>query len=344
MKKSVSKVIRYLSFLALGIVLLFFAFRKVDFQEMISILSGAKYSWVALSLVFSIFAFISRAQRWSILIEPLGKKPGLWNTYNALLFGYLANYAFPRMGEVTRCIALNRKEKIPVDSLLGTVVVERAIDLISLLAIMLFLLIARFEKFGSFFQEQILDGIGEKVNGMTGNKALFLIILLVLTVFALIIVIFRKHLVRFKLFTLIRGFLNRLVAGLKSVLKMKKRWQFLAHTIFIWTNYALMTWVVFFALPDITGDLKFADAIFLLVIGSLGMAAPVQAGIGAFHWIVSMGLITVYGIGETEALSFASLQHTSQTLLVFFLGALATIFLFTRIGNKRNTKDEAHTS
>jgi hypothetical protein len=96
-----------------------------------------------------------------------------------------------------------------------------------------------------------------------------------------------------------------------------------------------MTWVVVFALPEITGNFKFTDGVFLLVIGSLGMAAPVQAGIGAFHWIVSKGLVTVYGLGETEGQSFASLQWASQTLLVFLLGSLAMLFLFTKIGNKK---------
>lgn len=303
---------------------------------MISILKGAKYSWVALSLVLSIFAFISRARRWSLLIEPLSHRPGLWNTYNAVLFGYLANYALPRMGEITRCIALSKKEKIPVESLIGTVVVERAIDMLSLLLIIVLLLIARFKKFGEFFQEQIFQNLSEKTTGIMGGSALFWIVLITLIIaIPLLLYLFRKQLMKLRVIKWIARFILRLSEGLKSVSLMKRKWEFLFHTLFIWSNYALMTWVVVFALPEITGDLKFADGVFLLVIGSLGMVAPVQAGIGAFHWIVSMGLQEVYKIGETESMAFASLQHTSQTLLVFLLGSIAALFLFTKIGDKK---------
>lgn len=316
--------------------MLYFAFRKVNFFEMKQILSEAKYSWVLLSLTISVFAFISRARRWSLLIEPLGHRPGLWNTYNALLFGYLTNYALPRMGEVARCVALNRKEKIPVDSLIGTVVVERAIDLLSLLSIIFLLLVIRFEKFGAFFREYIFENLNDKTSALTGGGFLIWIILgAVFLMFIVLIYLYRKKLAKNSFIIKISGFIKRFADGFKTVAKMKNRWEFVFHTIFIWTCYALMTWVVVFALPDITGNFKLADGIFLLVIGSLGMAAPVQAGIGAFHWIVSKGLVAVYGLGETEGQSFASLQHTSQTLLIFLLGSIAMIFLFTKIGTRK---------
>ncbi len=305
---------------------------------MINILKGAKYSWVILSLILSLFALISRARRWSLLIEPLSHRPGLWNTYNAVLFGYLANYALPRMGEITRCIALSKKEKIPVESLIGTVVVERAIDLLSLLAIIVLLLIARFKKFGEFFQKQIFQNLSEKTTGILGGSALFWITLVTgIIIIPLLIYLFRKQLIKLKIVKWISGFIGRLSEGLKSISRMKKKWEFILHTLFIWTNYALMTWVVVFALPEITGNFKFGDGVFLLVIGSLGMAAPVQAGIGAFHWIVSTGLHEVYKIGETESMAFASLQHTSQTLLIFLLGSIAALFLFTKIGDKKQS-------
>lgn len=336
MNKTSLNILRNAVFLAFGILLLYLAFRDVRFKEMISILKGAKYSWVILSLILSIFAFISRARRWSLLIEPLSHRPGLRNTYNAVLFGYLANYALPRMGEITRCIALSKKEKIPVESLIGTVVVERAIDLLSLLIVIVLLLIARFKKFGEFFQEQIFQNLSEKTTGILGGSALVWITLVTLIiVIPIFAYLYRKQLMKLRVIKLISGFIGKLSEGLKSVSRMKRKWEFLFHTIFIWTNYALMTWVVVFALPEITGNFKFADGIFLLVIGSLGMAAPVQAGIGAFHWIVSKGLQEVYNIGETESMAFASLQHTSQTLLVFLLGSIATLFLFTKIGERK---------
>jgi uncharacterized membrane protein YbhN (UPF0104 family) len=308
---------------------------------MIGILKGAKYSWVLLSLVLSIFAFISRARRWILLIEPLGYKPSLWNSVNSVLFGYLTNYALPRMGEISKCVALNRKEKIPVDSLIGTIVVERSIDLLSLLVITIFLLIARFEKFGTFFEEYIFDNLSNKTTGLLMDNILFWSLILgVFLIFALLIIIYRKKLVKFKIVQKIIGFGKSFSEGFIAIGKMKNKWEFIFHTVFIWTCYAMMTWVVVFALPEITGDFKFSDGIFLLVIGSLGMAAPVQAGIGAFHWIVSKGLVTIYGLGETEGQSFALLQHTSQTLLVFLLGSIAMLFLYTKIGTRKKDPEQ----
>lgn len=302
----------------------------MDLSEMAVHFREARYSWIGISLIFAVMAHLSRARRWILLIEPLQHKPGLWNTINAVLFGYLANYALPRLGEVSRCIALGKKEKIPVDALLGTVIIERTIDLVSMFIILFFLLIARFEKFGAFFSDYIFDPISTRVASIFGQTFLFwLLVGSVVVVIILLLIIFRKQIMRTKPVQKILEILRGVSQGLQTVLHMERKWEFLFHTLFIWFNYAMMTWVIVFALPHITGDLKFMDGIFLLVIGSLGMAVPVQSGIGAFHWIVSRGLHYVYGLELSEGLVFATLQHESQTLLILVLGSLAMFFLFS---------------
>lgn len=315
----------------MGILLLYFAFRGTDFKEIWYHLKSAKYSWIGLSLVFAVISHISRSMRWIILIEPLKFRPKLWNTISATLFGYLSNYALPRAGEVARCVALGRKEKIPVDALIGTVIVERTIDLLSMFIIMLVLLVARFEKFGTFFSDYIFQPIGDKISGIFGEAIIFWIIVAVaILTIAVVLFMLREKLLKLKLVQKLSKILKGVANGLKSVWRMERKWEFLFHTVFIWLNYALMTWVVVFALPEVTGDLKFVDGIFLLVIGSMGMAVPVQAGIGAFHWIVSRGLHYVYGLDLNEGLVFATLQHESQTLLILLLGSLSMVFLFSK--------------
>ncbi|MFW5819875.1 MAG: TIGR00374 family protein, partial [Bacteroidota bacterium] len=127
-----------------------------------------------------------------------------------------------------------------------------------------------------------------------------------------------------------KGIIKGIIEGLKTVYTLKKRGKFLFHTAFIWMNYWLMTWVVVFALPA-TSDLKIIDGLFLLVIGGFGMSAPVQSGIGAYHWIVSRGLVAVYaGISLEEGLVFATITHESQSLLVILLGTLSFILLFRK--------------
>ncbi|MEX0982706.1 MAG: lysylphosphatidylglycerol synthase transmembrane domain-containing protein [Bacteroidales bacterium] len=327
----IRQITRFTLFLAAGLLLLYFAFRGIDFSEMAGHFREAKYSWIGISLIFAVISHISRSRRWILLIEPLNHTPKLWNTINAVLFGYLANYALPRAGEVTRCISLGKKEKIPVDSLIGTVIVERTIDLFSMFVILFILLVARFEKFGAFFSDFIFQPIGEKINAIFGQAILFWILVaagMLLIVIALFI--FRKRITVLKPVQKVLLIMKGVVGGLKTVVRMKRKWEFLFHTLFIWFNYAMMTWVIVFSLPHITGDLKFVDGIFLLVIGSMGMAVPVQSGIGAFHWIVSRGLHYVYGLEMTEGLVFATLQHESQTLLILVLGSMAMFFLFSK--------------
>jgi glycosyltransferase 2 family protein len=331
LNKKVRQITRFSVFLAAGILLLYFAFRGIDFSEMAGHFRQAKYSWIVVSLLFAILSHISRSRRWILLIEPLNFKPKLWNTINAVLFGYLANYALPRAGEVTRCISLGKKEKIPVDALIGTVIVERAIDLMSMFVILFILLIARFEKFGAFFGDYIFQPMGDKINTIFGQAIMFWIIFAALLLLIFIaLFIFRKRIYALKPAQKVIGIMKGVAGGLKTVLRMERKWEFLFHTFFIWFNYAMMTWVIVFSLPHITGDLKFVDGIFLLVIGSMGMAVPVQSGIGAFHWIVSRGLHYVYGLELTEGLVFATLQHESQTLLILVLGSLSMFFLFSK--------------
>jgi len=316
-------------------MLLYFAFRGISFENLKEDFRSAKYGWVLFSLIFAILAYISRAIRWNILIEALNYKPRLSNTFFALLLGYLANFAFPRLGEVTRCASLAKKEKIPVDKLFGTVIVERVVDLFTLIILFIILLFFRFEKFGNFFSESIFIPLGEKISSsLAFSKLFWLTIILVILVGLILIISFRKKLLRLKIVKKIYDLIQGVIEGLKTVYKMKKRGAFIFHSIFIWANYWAMTWVVVLALPS-TAHLGLIDGLFLLVIGGLGMAAPVQGGIGAYHWIVSRGLHSVYeGVGIEEGLVFATLSHSSQAIVIMLLGTVS-FFMLIRKKNLR---------
>lgn len=341
MKAPLIKIVKFTGFLALGLSLLYFAFRGIDFQSLMGDFKNARYSWVLLSLVFAMIAYISRAIRWNLIIEPLGYKPELKNTFFSLMVGYLANFAFPRIGEITRCATLGKKEKIPVDKLVGTVIVERVVDLFTLFLLLGVLIIFRFETFGNFFNQNIFIPLGEKIS-RTLNFSIFIWIgagsLVILSL--IFYLIFREQLSRIKLISRGKKVVKGIIAGLKTVYKLKKRGWFIFHSIFIWLNYWIMTWVVVFALPA-TSDLKIMDGLFLLVVGGLGMSAPVQGGIGAYHWIVSRGLVAVYaGISLEEGLVFATLTHESQSLMAILLGTIS-FFLILRKGSKKKKASPA---
>jgi len=293
-------------------------------------LKEADYSWLLLSVLFGFFAFASRARRWVLLINPLGFNPSTKNAFYSLMTGYLANLALPRIGEITRCVALGKKEKIPVDQLIGTVVIERTVDFISLLIIMIMLIFTSGEQIGLFLKESILLPIQQKVFSIFGNTRALWAVLFVLGIVTLFLVFrYKKNLRQIRFFSKMFDLAHGITHGLKTITNLKRKWEFIFHTFFIWINYALMTWVVVFALPS-TSHLTFGNSIFILVIGGLAMSAPVQSGLGAFHYIVSRGLLIVNGIPVEDGLAYALLTHESQLIFVAIVGAISFFIIFRK--------------
>jgi uncharacterized protein (TIRG00374 family) len=333
LRKGILQTLKFLAFLAVGVLLLWFAFRNVDFSKLWAQLKEADYSWLLLSVLFGLFAFISRARRWVLLINPLGFNPSTRNAFYAMMTGYLANIALPRIGEITRCVALGKKEKIPVDQLIGTVVIERTVDFLSLLTIMVIMIFTSGKQIGLFLKESILVPIQQKVLSIFGNTWELGVILLSLGLITLYIIFrYKKKLrkIRFfsKLFDLAHGIIN----GLKTITNLERKWEFIFHTIFIWFNYVLMTWVVVFSLQS-TSHLTIGNSIFILVIGGLAMSAPVQSGLGAFHYIVSRGLLIVFGIPIEDGLAYALLTHEAELISIAVLGAISFFVLFRKDKN-----------
>jgi len=314
--------------------LLYLSFRGVDFNHLVSDLKSANYFWVFLSLICSIIGYVSRAIRWRLLIEPLNYKPPIKNVFYALMFGYFANFAFPRIGEITRCGSLTKSDKIPMDSLIGTVIIERAIDMIVLLLLLFIVFIAKIDVFGSFIKEIVFVPLYKKILSTVDFSIYYWLGIIVVIIGAITtLYYFRKRFKRVKSVIKIRKIIRGVVSGIKTVTKMKSRLAFLFHTIIIWLSYFFMTYVVIFAIPA-TSNLTPIDGLFILVIGGLGMAAPVQGGIGAFHWIVSSALL-LYGISKAEGLAFATIQHESQALLAILLGSFSVLMLFLNSRRKR---------
>jgi glycosyltransferase 2 family protein len=330
LKKGIIQTLKFLAFLFIGLLLLWIAFRNVDFKSLADGLRRARYGWLILSLLFATFAYISRARRWVLLIRPMGYIPRFKNTFFAMMTGYLANLALPRIGEISKCVALGKKENIPVDKLIGTVVIERTIDFLSLVTIIVIMLFVDGSTLGPFLIENIYNPIHVRISSIFGFAWIFWIILFVSGLLILYIIYRnREKLRKIRFFAKIFDTLNGITHGLKTITAIEKKWEFIFHTVFIWLNYLLMTWVVVFTL-DSTSHLDLADGIFILVIGGLGMTAPVTSGIGAFHFIVSQGLLLVYGIRLEDGLVYAILSHESQLIY----GAILGIYSFYALVRK----------
>ncbi|MBS3768872.1 MAG: lysylphosphatidylglycerol synthase transmembrane domain-containing protein [Bacteroidales bacterium] len=335
MSRSIFKALRFIVFLAIGLILLYFAFRDVSFEELLASLQKADLKWVTFTLAFGLVGYISRAYRWKLLIKPLNYDPPLKNVFYALMIGYTANFAFPRIGEISRCGSLQRSDKIPLDSLLGTVIIERAIDLVMLLFILIVVFFSKIGFFGAFLKNNIFEPLLNRVLQFFQLSVMNWVIFIA-SVIVLIFLIrflnrkFSENPVVKKIKELVRG----VFVGLKTIVRMRDRWSFIFHTLLIWMMYFLMTYVLLFSFPA-TSQLGPLDGLFLLVIGGLGMSAPVQGGIGAFHWIISAGL-SLYGVSRVDAVAYATLSHESQAFFAIFLGALS--FMMLMIQKRRALK------
>ncbi len=330
MKQSLKKTARVILFLTISLLLLWISFKGIDFRKLGALLLKANYWWLIAAVLVSILGIIIRSRRWILLIEPLGFNPSLSNTYHSVFTGYLANIIFPRLGEVTRCAALGKKENVPFDKLVGTVIVERTIDMITVLLLLGIVIIAGSTTTGAFLSENIVSPLNRKMSSLLGSSILLYV--LIIGLMGLIIFLYfrlRPKLSGKSFFRKIYSFGDGIFDGLKSIAGLRKRWEFILLTILLWIIYLIMAFLPLFCL-DSTSGVGVSGALFILVIGSLGMSVPVQSGMGAFHWIVSRGLLFVYGIPLEEGLAYATLSHESQILMIAVLGSLSFLILFGR--------------
>ena len=321
MKPKIVKTLQFFLFLLVGLILLYFAFRGIDLSDMLLQIRDADYRWVAFSALFCILALVFRTFRWRMLIEPLGEKPKNINIFNAINIGYLANFAFPRIGEIARCGALNRTDGIPVDKLFGTVVAERIFDLLMAFLMLCMILVLRFAEVSSFIISHLIQPVRDRADGLG-------ILLIAAAIIVLICFVMYKIFVKKMLFVKIKKILDGVVQGVKTVVRLKNIKLFVALNFIVFGMYFLQTYVMFFAIES-SSSLGLVDALFVLVLSSLAIIIPVQGGIGAYHWIISMGLI-VLGLTREDGMVYATISHSATSIVLILLGAVSMIFVMCR--------------
>jgi uncharacterized protein (TIRG00374 family) len=320
LKQNLIKGLKFLSFFSLGIVIFWLVYKDQDFHRIKTILThDVHYSWITVSILLGLLSHISRTIRWNLIIEPLGHKPRLINTFLAVMVGYLMNLALPRMGEISKCGVLSRYEKISFTKLFGTVVVERLVDVLMLF---LLLLLTIFTQFGQLLK--FLDNNPEVKQKL--DKVMYSPILIGGGIIFLLIIWFLRHKIQKSSFMkMVMGYFHKFVEGFRSIGKMKKVGAFIFHSLFIWFLYYAMMICVFYAF-DFTTNLPLLAGLTVFVLGSFGMVAPVQGGIGAWHFMVIQGL-ALYGISKADATVFALVAHGSSTIMLIVFGLLSLLAL-----------------
>ena len=330
-RKSVLNILKVvLSFTFMIFILHYFFGKNTDSLQ--RDLLKVDYLYVILSMVFGSWAYVNRGFRWIVLIDALGYKTSKTNSVSAVSVGYFTNLFIPRAGEISRCTALNKSDDIPVDKLFGTILIERVIDFVFLVA---GLFLAVLLKFG-----EIVRSINEykKIDNSESSHTKF-IVLLVIVIVALILYFLRNKIKNLSYYQKVLDFIDGLKEGFRSIKKMKNKSYFWFHTFSIWIMYFLMTYVCFHAIPE-TSHLGISDGLFLLILGGIGMVIPAPGGIGSYHLIVMIGLVAlqipegVLSVNPYDkynpAMLFPFVVHTAQTFVAIVMGSIGILMLFRR--------------
>ena len=338
--------LKYLISLAIAGGLLWFTFTQshLDASDLWAKIKAADYRWVLVSALLTMVAHWSRAERWRILLEPVvPQRPTTTDATASVLTGYLANLALPRAGEVARCGTLYRLASVPVNISFGTVVAERLFDVLMLLLLLAATFVLEFDRLSQFFMEFFGNKVGGQGAGTGGSGVLLLIGAVLLGLAALgwfLYGRYRDALGRHPLYQKVTAFTKGLLEGLLSVRKLRRPGAFVFHTLLIWTMYYLMSYTLFFAMPA-TAGLSPLAGLTILVVGSLGMAAPTPGGIGSFHLLVGQ-VAVLYGLTGQDGQILATFIHGVSTLMVIILGVSSLLVVLLQ-RTKVTTADDVLT-
>ncbi len=334
-------LLRFIIFIGIGIFFIYWFLLKLDpaqKQEIWHSFTTANYSWVAVGMAVCLLSHLARALRWRLLYAPLGQEPGLSNTFGAVVVAYMANLAFPRLGEVMRCAVLRTDDKIPMEKSLGTVITERLIDILCFGIIVLIGLAAVYDKLKDWLYDTIMES-GKFDPHLLVWVAGIGVVAAVLGV----IFYFRYYhkLLHYPLFQKIDKLLKGFAGGIKSILHLgpKKSLLFVFYSALIYLLYIAGGLIIFRAFPE-TSHLGMEAAFMLYLFGSIGMTFS-QGGIGVYPVLVAQALI-IYSIPSSVSTACGWLLWGSQQAIVIAVG-MAFLIYFSCIGRRQKKSIPAHT-
>ena len=304
--------------LVLGVILVWYSLSQISIPKLTQYFKDADYTWIIFGVTLGVLSHASRAYRWLFMAEPLGYKPKFANSFMAVYSAYLINFTIPRAGEIARATILKNYEAVPFDKGFGTIVAERIADTLMLLLIIAVALFLEFNFIYNFFAEKF-------------NPIAIILGIVFLFVLAILVFLFiKKSTSNFAL--KVKGFIKGLVEGALSIFKMKKKWAFIFHTVFIWTMYLLMFYVTTLALPELQ-NISVATVLIGFILASFSIAAT-NGGIGSFPEAIVIAFL-LFNMPEDPSRAFGWIMWASQTFVIIVLGGLSLLFL--PIYNRKKT-------
>lgn len=332
MKRIFRNMIKIVLPLSLGMILLWYLYRNQDLGEMMNVVKkGVRYDILLSSLFFGLAANTVRGWRWSMLMDSLGKRVSRKKAVYAIWGNYAINMALPRIGEIWRCGVMSKYEKIPFAKLLGTMIVDRIMDTLVVTLLTLCLCVFNIGFFRDFFSENPPAIIMTLYALISSVRTYIVLTVLVATLWFVFVKL--KHL------TIVKktiGMFRNIWEGIKSLWKIEHKARFFIQTLLIWVGYFFYFYITFFAF-DFTKDLGIRIALIAFAMSSIGVAVPVQGGVGVWHFMVISTLVA-FGVNVSDAGAFAMVVFTIQTVWVILTGLFGIAAL--SMANTNEKRDE----
>ncbi len=330
MQAKIKNMLKYAVMICVTAFLLWLSFDNIQVAEGESkfdfignVWGDANKPFLFLSALAAVLSHVVRAERWKLLLNPMGHKTNLKQGFLSVMVGYFINLAIPRGGEVSRCYNLYRLNKTPVEVSLGTVVAERVIDLIFLILLIGISFLIELDNLLFFFKSEEM----QKLTGSGSGEFPYMLVVGGLLLIVGVYLIVRYVLAKRKIFALRfiskgKKILKGIKSGITAVFKLEQRILFILYSLIIWLLYYFMMYLVMLAFPE-TAELGFLAALTIFVIGGIAMAVPLPGGAGSFHILVPLGLVILYGMSQDKAVAFTFIFHGWQTLVIILVGALS---------------------
>lgn len=318
-KSLINKLIKTVLPLALGVLIIYFLFKDIDLNEVWHILKDANYGILAFSLLFGLLGNTIRGYRWELLIRPLGYKPKISTLNYAIYGGYAVNFVFARAGEIWRCGIVAKEEKVPFTKLIGTMILDRVFDTLTVLTITVIAFFLNMQ----FLLKQNEETLQSITNILT-SPAFYLGILGIVAIIFIILKFFKNNFIVKKVLDLLKG----MAADMKAIWKMDTKGRLFLYTIGIWGSYFLYFYTTFFAF-DFTKDLGFTAGLVAFALSSISMGVPSNGGLGPWQ-IAVIAALSIYGVDGVSATAFATGVFSIQSLWVIFCGLIGIAMLSLR--------------
>lgn len=330
MSNTAKNVIKYVIMILATLFLLWLSFDNIQVSEgeskmgfILKVWNEADKTFLFLSALTAILSHLIRAERWKLLLKPIGHNINLKHGFLSVMVGYFINLAVPRGGEVSRCYNLYRLNKTPVDISLGTVVAERVIDLLFLITLIGVSFVFEIDNLLKIYNSEQFKNMSGGESGGFPYILLLSGLLFLLALFLIVRFLARNRRYLFlRLFSKVRGVYFGIKRGVTSIWMLENRGLFIFYSLLIWIAYYLMMYFVMMSFVE-TQNLGLQAALTIFIIGGIAMALPLPGGAGSFHLLVSTGLILLYGLSEDKSIAFTFIFHGWQTLVVIIVGAIS---------------------